>query len=606
MNDSSLDIFGLLGELRRRHVFRVALVYAGVAWLTVQVSQAFFPPLQVPEWSLSLVTAMLILGFPIALVLAWAYDLTPTGVQRTRGRPTGKRRIAVERPSDAPQAVTDREAPLGRTLAALPFLNLTKDAEYQFLGDGVTDELITALARVEGIRVVSRTSSFALRETAADAREIGARLGVDYILEGTVRVSSERLRLSVQLVDVADGFAIWTETFGRRIEDLLRVQEEVAEAVVAALRARLSPAEAAEIRTDETRPLLRNTTDNVAAYTYYLRGRARLNERTPASLHRSIQHFDHAIRLDPRFAHAHAGLADSYAILLDHGLVSPADALPRMRQAAAQALDLDPELAESHSSSALVRQLEWRWDDAEVGFRRALEIDPTYSVARQRLALLLAWSGRFAESRAELDRAASSDPLSPIIAATRGWVEYYAGEFETAIAAAQETLADHPDLPSARIPLALALLAVGRAEESVMELERVATASGEPSPAVALLACALGRAGRGDEAQRQVERLRSRATHSFVSPYYLAVATLGIGDQLAALEALERAADERVPQLVYLSVEPLFAKLRPEPRFQRILGRVGLPPSGVDRATEEGDDQRRQGRASLGAGQTTR
>jgi TolB-like protein/tetratricopeptide (TPR) repeat protein len=543
---------GFVAELRRRHVVRVGIVYCAVGWILAEVSSTVFPALGIPDWSISLVVMLLIMGLPLALALAWAFDLTPAGVQRTPPRATA----VVQHPAAArhPAAVERHAAAPLPSILALPFVDRSVGADHQYLGDGITEELINSLARVAGVRVVSRTSAFALRAAALDVREVGARLGVSHVVEGSVGVAGARLRLTVQLVAVDDGYAVWSRTFDRSLDDVFCVQEEVAGAIVHALAPALLQGPAADAPGDAA-----GRSVDFETYALYLRGRQQWNGRTPASLRTAIDYFQRAIRRDGTYAPAHAGLADCWAILVDHGIIAPADGLPPARAAASRALRLDPRLAEAHASVALVNQLEWRWTAAASGFRDALELNPGCIPARQRLALLFAWRGRFDEARSELRHARRADPLSPVLAASEAWVEYCAGRHEDAIAITWRLLGDDPAATQALAPLALALAATGRAADAVAVLGDSAPLA---EPLLGIRAYVLGRAGRHDEARALIEQLGNTARAGYVTPYVLARAWLGLGQTDHAIGELQRAFIERAPQLVYLATDAAFDGIR--------------------------------------------
>jgi adenylate cyclase len=563
----------LLREMKRRHVFRVAFAYAGVSWAVIQVSSSFFPPLGIPDWALSLVAATLVLGFPVAMVLAWAYDITPAGVERTPAPPgTLEEEIRAARrpvaPADSAAAVP---TPDRSSIAVLPFVDHGGAGEHRFLGDGLAEELIHGLADLPGLRVVARTSSFLFRGDSLDVREVGSRLGVGLVLEGSVRVTGSRVRLAAQLVDAHSGYALWSRVFAREIEDLLLLQEEVANRIVEALRVAIRGWVPVPLAGDA---VLRGSTADVEAYTHFLRGRAAWYERTHASLAEAVREFETAVRVDPGFAQAYAGLADSFAILVDYGLLSPGDGVHRAGAAAARALELSPGLPDAHSSAALVLQVEGDLEGAEAGFRRALALQPRYGVARQRLALLLAWTARFEEAREHMELARDVDPISPILSASRAWIEYYAGSYDTAIEMLLPVVSANPRLAAARVPLALAWLGSGRPGEAV-SLLREAMDRGDGSASVlALHGYALGRTGDTAGAARQLADLRGLGADRYVSSYYLAIATLGVGDADGALHELRRAADEGAAQLVYLEVEPIFDPLRDDPDFRAITRQV--------------------------------
>lgn len=575
-----------LGELKRRHVFRVAVAYAAGTWLALEVAATLTPELGLPENLVRWITAAALLGLAPVLALAWAFDLTREGLRRTESTPH----------AGSPEAELGATGDL-RRMVALPFIDRSPEGDHRYLGDGITEELISALARLRGLRVVSRTTAFSLAAEGADVREIGARLGVGSVLEGSLRVMGDRLRLTVQLVGARDGLALWSRTFDRRIRDVFAVQEEIARSIVEALRRELAiRGDRDALGPDEAGGLVPRSTSDSEAYTLYLRGRARWNERTAPALREAIDLFEQAAARDPKFAHAHAGLADAWSILLDYGVVAPAEGLPRALRAAERALRTGPELAEAHTAAALVRQMEWDWVGADTGFRAALERAPGHVVARHRRALLLAWLGRASEARSEIARARELDPLSPVVQASAGWIEYYGGDPAAAAEAARATLAAHPDFVPARALLGVALLVSGRTEEALPELERAAAVrasaseseptegataeSTEGSLNLALLVHGLGRAGRVQDARAGLARLRRRARIGYVSPYHLAIALLGGGREEDALTELERAAAERSPQLVTLPTEPLLAPLGDRPSFRRIVTRTGLPSGG--------------------------
>lgn len=582
MQHPFVAVSGFAAELKRRHVVKVALVYCTVGWLVTEVSSTVFPALLIPDIWVTLVTLLVILGLPVALVLAWAFDLTPDGVRRTPAR------------LPASAMVADPEHP---AVLALPFVDRSPDGDHQYLGDGITEELINSLARVDGVRVVSRTSAFALRSAESDLREFGRAYGVSHVVEGSVRLTDRRVRVTVQLIGVSDGYTVWAATLDRMADDIFGLQQEIARAVAGALRPALfaAPAPAGTVPAGVApadspsagdgpagdRPagvVLRDgpvtaasATKDFEAYTLYLKGRQKWNERSPASLRLALQHFTDAVQRDSGFAHAYAGMADCWCILVDHGIVAPAEGLPPAAAAAAAALRLGPDTAEGHTSDALVRQMDWAWTHAESGFRKALDLNPDYEPARHRLALLLAWRGRTDEARAEMSRAQRSDPLSPVIAASLGWVEYFAGNYGDAIDIERRVLDEYPGAPGARVPLALALVQAGDAEQAVTVLR--AGAANESAPLQGLLAFALARAGRDAEAKQLVSALE--AAEAYVSPVSLAQAWLGLGDKTRALQLLETATAERAPQLVRLNADPTFSPLRAEPRFLRIIEGLG-------------------------------
>ncbi len=555
---------GFLRELRRRQVFRVALAYGGVGWVVVQASSALVPALAIPAWTLSLVVLLTLLGFPVALVLAWAVEAGPDGLRWEAAREEARESA---RTAGLPPAASVEE-PSARTLAALPFADRSPEGGFQYLGDGLSEELISALAQVDGLRVVGRSSAFAFRGDAVDVREVGRRLGVGAVVEGSLRVSGNRLRVTAQLVDVGTGFALWSTSREGTVEDVLRLQEEMARAIAAALGSRLlegpHPGRSAD-------PL---------AHRHYLQGRFHWNERTGPSLRRAVRDFRQATALAPGLAPAHAAEADALALLMEFGLLDPTDGLPQARRAADRALELAPQHPDSHVAAALVDQVAWDWAGSRAAFQRAVELDPAHAGAHHRRALLEAWTGDPEGARGALGEARRLDPLAPAVAATEGWLLYYRGEGREAVRRFQAILEEYPGLWPARAGLALSLLEERRAADAVSTLRPAAQGDLHGPGPLALLALALWRDHRPREADILVRELRLRGEASFVSPFHLALPLLGTGGEDEALTALERAVEARAPQVAYLAVDPLFGRLHPHPRFRALLAAAGLPLPG--------------------------
>jgi serine/threonine-protein kinase len=530
----------LISELQRRQVIRVAVVYLLAAWIMSQVAETMFPALTLPDWTVTLVMALLLIGFPVAVALAWAFDITPHGVERT--------------PDTPPATVRDPSEPRPiRTIVALPFANLSSNGDTQYISDGMTEELMAALARIPGLRVAARTSSFAFSNRDVDIREIGRQLGVDAAVEGSVRIVDTRVRIAVQLTDVQDGYQIWSQTFDRPLGDILALQEDIARSIVAVLRP------GSVIAAGE---LVRPSTASAEAWTLYLQGRYFWNRRTPAGLRAAIERLQAATASDPQFALAHAGLADCYSIMLDHGAAAPRETLPLALAAARKAVALDDGLAEAHASLGLASQVALDWTTAEAAFLRAVEIDASCIVAHQRYALLLAWRGRDEDALRSALRAREQDPLSLIVNTTIGWVHYYGRRPERAAAEHRAVLTLEPSFASARFALGLALLQLDRPAEAVHELETAAELTERSSGTLAPLAFALRAAGQPTAAENILAELVARRAHTYVSPWFMAIAALAGAQPAAARDWLRRAAAEQAPQLAYANVDPLLDEVR--------------------------------------------
>jgi serine/threonine-protein kinase len=469
----------------------------------------------------------------------------------------------------APEAQVTTAETTRRRIAVLPLENASGDPGNEYLSDGITDALIDALAKVEGLQLPSRTSAFALKGTRQDVRAIGAHLGVSTVLEGTLRRAGNRLRITVQLTDVQEGRLLWSERYDRELADVFVVEEDIARAVVGTLRRTL-------LR-DLGAVHPRRYTQNVSAYNLYLEGRYFWNRRSGGDLQRAIELFERAIGEDPGYALAYTGLADSYALQLDYRSMPVVEGLERAKDYARRALALDDGLAEAHTSLGWVTFIyDWDWPGAEREFRRAIESDPRYATAHQWHAWLLTALGRFNEGLAEIHAATDLDPASVSIRRSLGWVYHYARQHHTAVTHLERAMAMDPTSEETRRILALVHVALGDLTAAETEArESLRLAPGNPA-ATGLLAHVAARAGRSDEARALLADLEARATQGYISPVALATAHIGLRDVDAAFTQLERTWHERRGWVAYLNVEPIMDPLRDDPRFLELRRRVRL------------------------------
>ncbi|HJR64262.1 MAG TPA: protein kinase [Gemmatimonadaceae bacterium] len=464
-----------------------------------------------------------------------------------------------------------RRAPVAakRNVAVLPFVNASPDPENEYLSDGITDELIDALTKVEGLRVASRTSVFALKGKAQDVRAIGALLGAAEVLEGTVRKSGDRLRITAQLSSTDDGRLLWSQRFDRQLDDVFAIQDEIARTIVDTLRA-TSFADLAE-------PVPRRYTESVEAYGLYLKGRYAWNKRTQEGVNEAIQYFEQAIALDPQYALAYTGLADSYALHVDYRSVPVTEGLERAKAYARKALELDETLSEAHASLAWCLFIyDWEWEAAARAFRRAIEHNPRYAMAHQWYSMLVASQGKVDEALVEAHTAQELDPASVSVRRTLGWAYFYARRYERAADHLAQAVAMNPTAEESYRVLGLTLAM----QESFGEAERVLrealTLPGAGPYAIAALGYSLARSGARSEAKALLAELDGRAKSDYVSPVAFAILTLGLGDVDATLHWAERAYAERRGWLAYLTVNPMLDPLRGDPRFQDLVRRMRL------------------------------
>ena len=583
-------------ELKRRNVVKVAVAYAIVGWLLVQVAATFFPILQLPAWTVTFVAGLVILGLPLALILSWAYELTPGGMERTKAVPftesitkvPGRKRdfliigvlliavvfFAVERYGSFETTPTSSlRTDDRRSIAVLPFDNLSPDPENAFFADGIHDDLLTQLAKIGSLKVVSRTSVLEYRDSPKNMRDIGLELGVATLLEGGVRRAGDSVRINVQLIDAETDDHLWAETYDRELtaENIFAIQREMATSIAGELRASLS--------TEEVVRLGVLPTKSTSAYDLYVRGRFFWNQRTKEGFDRAIEYFDQAIGEDPTYALAYAGIASIY-VLVGHELYSwshPRDSYPQAEAAAQKALELDDTLAEAHSvlAEALTRY-EWDFTSAEREHQRAIALNPNYATGHQWYSHYLLPMGREAESLAHSLRALELDPFNLIMNLHLGWHYFYVGEHELAIEQLQQTLELGPTFVVANLFLGQVYEQESRFEEAIEQFERAVALSNSNPVHLAALAHAYGVSGRRMDAEKLLEELLSR--ESYVPSYEIAVVYAGLDRQGDALTWLERAYQKRDSTwLIDVALDPRFQHLHTSPRFQSLTQRLGLP-----------------------------
>ena len=484
---------------------------------------------------------------------------------------------AAERLRQLPAGAPAVGAPAAPAIAVLPFVNLTPGGENEYFSDGLTDELTNALARVTGLRVASRTSTYALQGKGLDARELADRLGVGALVEGSVRKVGNRFRLSARLVNAADGCQLWSETYERMLEDIFALVEELSRAIAGLLPLAAEPVRA---------PLVLRSTAVLDAYTLYLRGRYAAHKRTPEGLLLGIEYFEQAVELDPGYALGYAGLAECWAILgfAEFVAVPPPEAAPRARSAALEALRLDPELAQAHTWLGVVHFLyDWDWAAAETEFRRAIQLDPGYAFSETWYATLLGPLGRHEESLRRILHAEAIEPVSIQIRLCVGRCYYFAHRYEQAHRTLTAILKDEPGQPLTTSWLARTLCAMARHAEALEILERLPPPQ---TPYVRSVAgYALAGAGRVGEARAMCAGLEQDVEEGRCGGTYLAGALELLGERELALEIMERAVRRRDTLLPWLSCEPAYDPLREHPRFQSLLVELRLPPAtGSDSA----------------------
>jgi eukaryotic-like serine/threonine-protein kinase len=459
------------------------------------------------------------------------------------------------------------------SIAVLPLVNVGGDSRDEYFSDGMTDELSNALSKLPGLRVASRTSTFAFKSKRdLSLEDIGKSLNVQAVLEGTVRRSGERLRVTAQLTNVADGLALWSDRYERKTQDIFDVQDDIAGSIAKALRLKLA-GQAATVSSGE------HGTDNLKAYDLYLRGRYFWNARGAENLRRAVTYFNDAIAADPNFGRAHAALAIAYGLLPEYTDSAPPRALELARNAAQRALSIDSTLAEAHTALGIAARDNWEWTKAESAYSKAIAFEPRYPTAHQWFGELLYDMGQMDSSLSQIRTANELDPLAPITFAALGYALTLARRYDDAIAELKKGIELAPSLGIHRALIAFAYVQRGDAQNAVQEMETAVRLDPELVLRRSQLAYVYARTGNRDKAQAIVSALERGDEGRHISPAALAIAYAGLDERDKALKALERAVD--IHDLSLLTgatplLDPTFDPLRSDPRFARILARMNL------------------------------
>ena len=492
--------------------------------------------------------------------------IAPVGTRRLKHIETPVEIYEIAIPGKAPSAP---QPPEKHRIAVLPVENISRDPSDDYFADGMTEELISTLSRITGLRVIARTSVMRYKGPSKSVAEIGRELGVESVVEGSVRKSGEKIRMTAKLVDTKSEEPLWSQEYDRDLLDVFSIQSDIAQRIASALKFR--------VMGDERQGIERRATHNLDAYTSYLKGRYFWNRRTYEGLEKAIDSFEDAARREPTYALAYAGLADSYAMLALFEFLPPKEAYPKARRAARKALGIDDKLGEVHTSLGLVKyQFDWDWPGAEGEFRRAIELNPSYAPAHQFFADYLKAMGRFDEALAEMDRAHELDPLSLSINTGVGHVLYLSREYDRAIEQYRRTIELDPNFLQARLWFGRPYLQKGMFREAIAEVQQAVTLSGGSVISLAMLGHARAAAGEEQEALKILEELQARSEKQYVPAYWIAVIYNGLRDDEQVFTWLERAFRERSSWLVWMKSEPRFDRVRSDPRFVSLLKRMKL------------------------------
>jgi serine/threonine protein kinase/Tfp pilus assembly protein PilF len=474
----------------------------------------------------------------------------------------------LKRDLDSGRRAPAASEPAGiRSLAVLPFANLSADKENEYFGDGLAEEIINALTRLPGLRVIARTSSFSFRGKEVDIRKIGADLNVENILEGSVRKAGNRIRVTTQLISAADGYHLWSERYDREMTDVFAIQDDICQAIVDKLRAELVAGHA----------LVKRYTENVEAYDLYLKARYQLQKFSPAGFAKGKEYYEQAVALDPKYALAWFGLAEFYYLLGFFGVMPPKVAFAQCSQVTMKAIELDEMLPEARAMMAVLRVYEFDWEGAKRNFHRALELNPksedvwefydySYLVPLRRLD----------EAVAASRRALELDPLRPFLQWRLGYRYYLMRKWDLAIEQCRKALELDPHYSAAHMTLSFARVQAGRFDEVLETASQFPEGPIQPM-VLALKGCVFALAGRSGEARKLLEQLQEIAQKAYVPPFLFSWLYIGLGEVDQCLEWLEKAVDDRNGMIIHVHVDPLYEPLRSHPRFQALLRKMNLP-----------------------------
>jgi TolB-like protein/Tfp pilus assembly protein PilF len=579
----NLDNF--FAELKRRNVYKVAVAYIVAGWALSQGIAQVFPVFDVPNWIIRFIVVLIIIGFPIALVLAWAFELTPEGLKRTEDvDPTATRNtkshawiyvviigalFSIGLFMLGRYGFRAKNSSLGeasaKSIAVLPFGNLSRDPDNEYFAAGIQDEIITRLAQISDLKVISCSSTQRYKGSAENLRKIASELGVTNILEGSVQKANDQVHVNVQLLNAVTDSHLWADTFDRRLTDVFGVESEIAKTIADTLRAKLTGQEAATLN---ARP-----TENSVAHELYLRGRFFWNKRDTPDLQKALGYFREAAAQDPKYALAWSGVADVYVLLPLFGGADPADAYPKAKEAANKAIALDPNLAEPHADLAVLADI---FDfDASLSmreFEKAITLNPNYATAHHWFGnSLLEAIGDFDRSIAEMKRAVELDPLSIAINVDLGVSYYYAGRYQDGIVQIRKALDLDANSYYVHSNLGEVLELSGDLPGAIAEYEKSVALDSDPFP-LALLGHAQALAGNRSGALKILQQLA--ASSRYAPDYSVGLIYLGLGDKRQAIDWLEKSFAKRQPDLNTIRFDPLLKPLHGDPRFEALAEKI--------------------------------
>ena len=583
-----MKIDNFFSELKRRNVYKVAVAYAVVGWLLVQVTTQVFPIFEIPNWALRLIVLAIIIGFPIALVLAWAFELTPEGIKHTEDVDLSDKRASKKRTwiyvtligaalsaalffvgrLSAPNSSASPAVLPEKSIAVLPFENQNRDPDTDYLCDGIPESIINSLSELPKLKVMSRNSVFHYKGKEADAQTVGKELKVQTLLTGRVRQRGDSLTIGVELINAQDNSQLWGQQYSRKLADVFAVQEEIAKEVSDKLRLKLTGTEKEQ--------LAKRPTENLKAFQYYMQGRAAAQRRTNADLLASVSYYEKALQEDGKYALAYAGLADAYANLGYYGSIAPIEGRRKAEEAARKALELDDKLAEAHAALGLA-YIGFAPSNFSIGdkeLRHAIELSPNLAVAHYNLGLSFIRQGRLDEASAELMKARALDPLSSVIARAVVIPYYFKRDYGRAFELLRQANELGPAL-SATWEIGL-FIRSGSIKEAFAEIEKAKDARRNDPLLIYSAGMAYAASGKQAEALQSIKELEAMSGASLSTAHWIAKIYATLNDKENAFSWLERGLATGALGVFYKD-EPVWDPIRDDPRFEELVGKMVVP-----------------------------
>jgi TolB-like protein/Flp pilus assembly protein TadD len=588
-----VKIENFLSELKRRNVYKVAVAYGVVAWLLIQAASILFPTFEAPNWVMKALIVFIGLGFVICVMISWAFEATPEGLKRTEDVPP---EVAAKLPSWSrrkfatfvavvaliaicllayqfvrPNKSADQGSAIAgipqKSIAVLPFDSLSEDKSNAYFAEGVQDEILTRLAKVADLKVISRTSTQRFKSAPSDLREIAKQLGVMNVLEGSVQKANDQVRVNVQLINAMTDAHLWADIYDRRLTDIFSVESDIAKTIADTLQAKLTGS--------EKKAISKTPTANSEAYQLYLQGRFFWNKRTAGDLRKSIDYFNQAIAKDPGYALAYAASAQAWLLLPAYNGGAPSDCFPQAESAAKKALTLDDSSAEAHAALGDIKSLRFDFPGATTEFEHAIQLNPNDATAHHWFGnQLLANTGQHQRELVEMKRALELDPLSLVINTNIGMAFLNQGHIDEAIAQLRKTVEMDGSFYYARENLGLLLEVKKQIPEAIVELQKAIALTDDPIP-LSYLGNLYGVIGRKDEARKILDQFRDMRAQHYTPAYCLAVVSLGLGDRNGAVKWLEQGyRDNDGFNIGEIRIDPLLGSLHGDPRFEALAEKI--------------------------------